>query len=147
MLTSRELRPERRPKMRSLRSLMYVGVSGMMIARTAGAQVVDYAAADRIRTFDAMQIGGRVYPVFLSDSARFYYVATGTGQDRGTAYLVDPVAGTRSPVSDTTSLINRRTDGPPWAVRSPDKQWDAFVATSPQHMRYAESGTTSCVTC
>jgi len=35
------------------------------------AQGVDYAAADRIRTFDPLLVGGRVYPVWFSDSVRF----------------------------------------------------------------------------
>ena len=67
------------------------------------AQQVDsatYARADRIRTFDPSLVGGRVTPVWLPDSVRFYYVATGPGADRGTIYLVDPRARTRRPLLD-----------------------------------------------
>jgi len=60
---------------------------------TLPAQGVDYATADRIRTFDPLLVGGRVYPVWLSDSVRFYYEMTGSGADRGTLYLVDPARG------------------------------------------------------
>ena len=64
------------------------------------AQTVDYATADRIRTFDPLLVGGRVYPVWFSDSVRFYYEANGSGADRGTLYLVDPRARTRRPLID-----------------------------------------------
>ena len=83
-----------------------------VIAATAGAasaaglpaQGVDYAKADRIRTFDALLVGGRVYPVWLSDSVRFYYEMTGAGADRGTLYLVDPRARTRRPLFDNARV-------------------------------------------
>ncbi|MEP7347312.1 MAG: DPP IV N-terminal domain-containing protein, partial [Gemmatimonadaceae bacterium] len=98
-----------------------------LCAWPAQAQRVDYAKADSIRTFDPMLVGGRVYPVWLSDSIRFYYQAIGNAPDRGTIYLVDPRAGTKRVVTDTTTLVDRRSEGPPWAMRSPDKRWDAFV--------------------
>ncbi len=135
------------------------------------------------RTFDPLLVGGRVYPVWLSDSVRFYYEMTGAGADRGTLYLVDPRARTRRPlfdnvriaaslsaIADTSidshtlparKLVNgeramqfdvrgksywcpldsercvladsaqiiaqAKADGPTWASRSPDGQWDAFV--------------------
>lgn len=69
-------------------------------ADTLPAQGVDYAAADRIRTFDPLLVGGRVYPVWFSDSVRFYYEANGSGADRGTLYLVDPRTRTRRPLID-----------------------------------------------
>lgn len=59
-----------------------------------------YERADRIRTFDPLLVGGRVYPVWLGDGARFYYQANGNGPDRGTYYLVDPRARTRSALFD-----------------------------------------------
>ena len=68
------------------------------------AQGVDYAGADRIRTFDPLLIGGRVYPVWLSDSVRFYYEANGSGADRGTLYLVDPRARARRPLVDNSRV-------------------------------------------
>ena len=64
------------------------------------AQTVDYATADRIRTFDPLLVGGRVYPVWFSDSVRFYYEANGSAADRGTLYLVDSRARTRRPLID-----------------------------------------------
>ena len=73
---------------------------GVSAADALQAQRVDYAAADRIRTFDPLLVGGRVYPVWLSDSVRFYYEANGSGADRGTLYLVDPRARTRRPLID-----------------------------------------------
>src|SRR6476619_2651779 len=147
------------------------------------AQSVDYASADRIRTFDPLLVGGRVYPVWLSDSVRFYYVMTGAGANRGTLYLVDPRARTTRPLFDNSriaaslsaaadtsidshklpvgTLVNderaiqfdvrgksywcqldsqrcvledwmhviaqRKADGPAWATRSPNGEWDAFV--------------------
>ena len=68
------------------------------------AQRVDYAKADLIRTFDPQLVGGRVYPVWLSDSVRFYYEMTGAGEDRGTLYLVDPRTRTRRPLFDNLRL-------------------------------------------
>ena len=68
------------------------------------AQRVDYAKADLIRTFDPLLVGGRVYPVWLSDSVRFYYEMTGAGEDRGTLYLVDPRTRTRRPLFDNLRL-------------------------------------------
>src|SRR5687767_16022274 len=73
-------------------------------AATLPAQGVDYAKADRIRTFDPLLVGGRVYPVWLSDSVRFYYEMTGAGADRGTLYLVDPRSRTRRPLFDNVRL-------------------------------------------
>jgi hypothetical protein len=147
------------------------------------AQGVDYTAADRIRTFDPLLVGGRVYPVWLSDSVRFYYEANGSGADRGTLYLVDPRARTRRPLIDNSRvaaslsaaadtsidphklpagtlvngdralqfdvrgksywcpldasqcvvadsaqlMVRRKINGPTWAARSPNGEWDAFV--------------------
>ena len=72
------------------------------------AQTVDYATADRIRTFDPLLVGGRVYPVWFSDSVRFYYEANGSGADRGTLYLVDPRARTRRPLIDNGRVAASR---------------------------------------
>ena len=71
------------------------GSVAVITALSAEAQRVDYTTADRIRTFDPYLVGGRVYPVWLSDSVRFYYEAPGAGADRGTFYLVNPREGTR----------------------------------------------------
>ena len=68
------------------------------------AQRIEYAKADRIRTFDPLLVGGRVYPVWLGDSVRFYYEMTGAGADRGTLYLVDPRARTRRALFDNVRL-------------------------------------------
>src|SRR5688572_2124248 len=81
-----------------------VAAAGVVSAGGLQAQVVDYARADRIRTFDALLTGGRVYPVWLSDSVRFYYEMTGAGADRGTLYLVDPRARTRRPLFDNARV-------------------------------------------
>jgi len=59
-----------------------------------------YARADRIRTFDPLLVGGRVYPVWLRDGVSFYYQTVGNGPDRGTFYLVDVRTRTRRPLFD-----------------------------------------------
>jgi len=59
--------------------------------------------ADRIRTFDPAQLGGRVNPVWLSDGVRFYHEAT-AGADRGVLFLVDPVRRTRHPLFDNARI-------------------------------------------
>ena len=100
---------------------------------------MDFTTADRLRTFDPYLVGGRVYPVWLSESVRFYYEATGGGADRGTFYLVDPRVGTRQAAPDTASLVDRRSEGPRWAVRSPDKQWDACVWNHDVYIRPARN--------
>src|SRR4051812_37188441 len=64
------------------RRLVFAALAGGASAAGLPAQVVDYAKADRIRTFDPLLVGGRVYPVWLSDSVRFYYEMTGAGADR-----------------------------------------------------------------
>lgn len=115
------------PSGRGAPYLRIVAVLLALLSSPANGQQVDYRKADQIRSYDPLLVGGRVYPVYLSDSARFYFVANGSGPDKGTAYLVDPVAGTRTAVADTATLINRRSEGPPWGVRSPDRKWDAFV--------------------
>ncbi|MHB1326574.1 MAG: S9 family peptidase [Gemmatimonadales bacterium] len=63
-----------------------------------------YQRADRIRTFDPQLVGGRIEPVFLTDSVRFYYEARDNGPDRGTLYLVDPRRRSRKPLFDNTKL-------------------------------------------
>ena len=98
---------------RRSRYFLSVTTVAVITALPAEAQRVDYTTADRIRTFDPYLVGGRVYPVWLSDSVRFYYEAPGAGADRGTFYLVDPRVGTRRVVSDTASLVDRRSEGPP----------------------------------
>src|SRR5678809_1480185 len=80
--------------------VVMAALAGAGSAASLPAQGVDYARADRIRTFDPLLVGGRVYPVWLSDSVRFYYEMTGAGADRGTLYLVDPRARTRRPLFD-----------------------------------------------
>ena len=84
--------------------LVIAALAGGASATGLPAQGVDYARADRIRTFDALLVGGRVYPVWLSDSVRFYYEMTGAGADRGTLYLVDPRARTRRPLFDNARV-------------------------------------------
>ncbi len=74
-----------------------------------------------------MRIGGRVYPVWLADSTRFYYEILGEGSDRGRIALVDPTVPSRRVMNDSAGLIDRRKAGPPWGVRSPNGKWDAFV--------------------
>src|SRR5215204_5971679 len=86
------------------RLLILAALSGGGLAAALPAQGVDYAKADRIRTFDPLLVGGRVYPVWLSDSVRFYYEMTGAGADRGTLYLVDPRARTKRPLFDNSRL-------------------------------------------
>src|SRR5829696_6093797 len=86
------------------RLLVLAALAGGASAASLPAQGVDYAKADRIRTFDALLVGGRVYPVWLSDSVRFYYEMTGAGADRGTLYLVDPRARTRRPLFDNVHI-------------------------------------------
>ncbi|MDQ6830239.1 MAG: S9 family peptidase, partial [Gemmatimonadota bacterium] len=68
------------------------------------AQRVDYTKADLIRTFDPLLVGGRVYPVWLRDSVRFYFEANGAGADRGTLYLVDPLARTKRLLLDNARV-------------------------------------------
>ena len=121
------------------RQCVCVASLAVITALPAQGQRVDYSTADRIRTFDPYLVGGRVYPVWLSDSVRFYYEATAGGADRGTFYLVDPRVGTRQAVPDTASLVDRLSEGPPWAVRSPDKRWDAFVWNHDVYIRPARN--------
>ncbi len=78
-----------------------------LTAASTGLEAQDRAAyerADRIRTFDPELVGGRVWPVFLTDSIRFYYEASGNGPDWGTLYLVDPRRRTRRPMFDHVKL-------------------------------------------
>lgn len=90
---------------------VYLGLS-LAAALAAGgatsvplhAQRIEYAKADRIRTFDPLLVGGRVYPIWLGDSVRFYYEMTGAGADRGTLYLVDPRTRTRRALFDNLRL-------------------------------------------
>ncbi|MEO7966479.1 MAG: DPP IV N-terminal domain-containing protein [Gemmatimonadaceae bacterium] len=96
-------------------------------AQSAPRPRVEYARADSIRTFDAMKIGGRVYPVWLADSTRFFYEVLGTGENHGRFAIVDPRNASRRIVDDSSGLIDRKSEGPRWAVRSPNKRWDAFV--------------------
>jgi dipeptidyl aminopeptidase/acylaminoacyl peptidase len=78
--------------------------AGAIAAVPLHAQRVDYAKADLIRTFDPLLIGGRVYPVWLRDSVRFYFEATGNSADRGTLYVVDPRTGTQRPLVDNARV-------------------------------------------
>ena len=70
------------------------------ISLSSQAQRAPYERADRIRTFDPSLVGGQIHPVFLADSIRFYYEATGTGAERGTLFLVDPRNRGRRPLFD-----------------------------------------------
>ena len=119
--------PIPRPSVTTARWAALTAFAVLFGAFEARGQAVDYGKADQIRTFDPMLVGGRVYPVWLSDSVRFYYQSLGAGPNRGTTYLVDPRSATKQAVTDTTALVNRRNEGPPWAVRSPNGRWDAFV--------------------
>ncbi len=63
-------------KMGRRRLVLIATLGGATLAANAlPGQQVDYAAADRIRTFDPLLVGGRVYPEWFSDSVRFYYEA------------------------------------------------------------------------
>src|SRR5687768_9142929 len=93
---------DRLPMGRCLSVIAVLAAAGS--AASLPAQSVDYAKADLIRTFDPLLVGGRVYPVWLSDSVRFYYEMTGAGADRGTLYLVDPRARTRRPVFNNARI-------------------------------------------
>jgi hypothetical protein len=77
-----------------------------VVASPAHAQSVDYTRADLIRTFDPLLVGGRVYPIWLRDSVRFYFEANGAGADRGTLYLVDPRARTKRPLLDNARIAS-----------------------------------------
>lgn len=85
-------------------ALMATLAGGASAVNALPAQGVDYADADRIRTFDPLLVGGRVYPVWLSDSIRFYYEANGNGADRGTLYLADPRTRTKHPLIDNVRV-------------------------------------------
>jgi hypothetical protein len=76
-MTAADAAIDRSPMRRWL--LVVAALAGGASATGLPAQGVDYARADRIRTFDALLVGGRVYPVWLSDSVRFYYEMTGAG--------------------------------------------------------------------
>src|SRR5215831_8637636 len=94
-------------KMWRCRPIVIATLAGVASAAdTLPAQAVDYAAADRIRTFDPLLVGGRVYPVWFSDSVRFYYEANGSGADRGTLYLVDPRTRTRRALIDNGRIAS-----------------------------------------
>ena len=92
---------------RAARSLTLAVVLALLaLPSSMRAQLADaYARADRIRTFDPLLVGGRVYPVWLPDSVRFYYEATGSGADRGTMYLVDPRARTRRSLIENARVV------------------------------------------
>src|SRR5260221_2634834 len=66
-------------------------------------QGVDYHKADLIRVSGAYVLGADVRPVWLQDSVRFWYKASGS-RDANTFYLVDPVAGTRRVLFDHNKM-------------------------------------------
>src|SRR5258707_111890 len=59
----------------------------------------DYHKADLIRTAVTYATGTSVRPTWLSDSVRFWYKSSSTG-DNGTYYLVDPARGSRTKLFD-----------------------------------------------
>ena len=102
---------------RRSRYFLSVTTVAVITALPAEAQRVDYTTADRIRTFDPYLVGGRVYPVWLSDSVRFYYEAPGAGADRGTFYLVTPARASCCSRQGTWTAITRRPRHCDWSMR------------------------------
>ncbi len=55
----------------------------------------DYRRADELRRFDAVRLGGRVFPVWSRDDAGFAYEEYGASDQDNTIYRVDPISRTR----------------------------------------------------
>jgi dipeptidyl aminopeptidase/acylaminoacyl peptidase len=71
----------------------------------AGAVSLDaYARADAVRSFDSQAVGGRVFPHWLHDGARFYYTSKAAHDRPGTTLLVDPRDGSRRPLFDAARV-------------------------------------------
>ena len=87
----------------------------------------DYARADRIRGFDNRTVGGTIFPHWLDDGARFYYVSFGAHESPGTVFLVDPRTRTKDALFTTRALAGALSAAsgsavdprklPPWRLR------------------------------
>ncbi len=109
--------------------LIVVAAQAPGAEKTMSAQ--NYAWADAVRAMNPMTLGGRVFPHWLNDGARFYYTSEATHDHPGTTFLVDPRNGTRRPLFDAASVaesLGRLTDReisaqhlPNWSLTSDEK--------------------------
>ena len=97
--------------MRSLLGRSAAAVAVVIMAGHAwGAEktmsVQNYAWADAVRAMNPLALGGRVFPHWLDDGARFYYTSEATHDHPGTTFLVDPGKGTRTAFFDAAKVAH-----------------------------------------
>lgn len=139
---ARRVRRSSRPRAAAL--ALVGGLGELIVAAPGRAQRVDssdYRRADRIRTFDPLLVGGRVYPVWFRDSVRFYFAATGAGADRGTVYVVDPRARTKRPLLDNVRVAASLSAAADTTI-DPHQLPSGTLAVGEREMQFDLRGTT-----